>query len=316
MASGTIWSQTKDSVTTDAVESRLEQFLPALCMTRDGVKFTKWSVGTVEKAFKWADYLFEVSKFADVVQKQAIVKKGSLGNTGIGKVDANPTMVLDDPIESLIHAIITSPYLSWMQNANPVLKRTFSCAIDRKGEKDAVKVCVQALNSTLDSRISFKGIWDASRDGENVSDAGFAVDEESLAFELVVAFHSTLSSPSSEREEKHKTLEKAAREDLITFRMLCIAVTFSPSKVACLEETFRQCSGLPSSSIQMPSWERLYEVSKSRALVDVAASSIRNSFSRFLSIDDDHGSLLTALCREEDTFVALFSELQAESRRY
>ena len=315
MVSGTIWSQTRDSVTTDAVESRLEQYLPALCMTRDAVKFPKWTVGTVEKAFKWADYLFEVSKFADVVQKEAIVKKGLLGNTGIGLVDANPTLVLDDPIGSLLHAIISSPYLSWMENATPVLKRAFNCALDRKGEKGAVSICVQSLQSTLDSRITFKGIWDPSNDGNNLGGGGFGVDEESLAFELIVAFNAILAMPSLEREEKQKMLEKVAREDLITFRMLCIAVALSPAKIACLEETFRQCERSGSGTgTQAPSWERLYEVSKSRALVDVVVKTIQESFSRFLSIDDNRGSLLSTLCKDEDVgecFVDLFSDLQS-----
>ena len=311
MSSATIWSRTKNSVTTDVVESRLEQFLPGLCMTRDAVKFPKWTVGTVEKAFKWADYLHEVSQFADAVQKEAILRNKKLFmRTEIPQVDANPTLVLDDPVRSLVHAIISSPYLSWMQQSGHVLKRTFHCLVERKGEKEAVKVCVDALKGTLDSRASFQGIWCSCRN-EAASDAIFDVDEESLAFELVVASYSLLKLPPLERDEKLKTLAKATREDLITFRMLCIALTFSPAKIACLEENFRQNSR---DYTPLPSWEKLCEVSKSRALVDIATSTIEESFPRFLSIDDDHGSLCSLLCKEDDVgddFIALFAKLQS-----
>ena len=332
-----IWNTT--SVTTDAVETRLRQFLPALCMTRDAEKFPKWTVGTVDKAFKWADYLSEVSKVADVVQMQAIVQKGLLVNTNISAVNKNPMLVLYDPIEALVHAIMSSPYLSWMEHSKAVLRRTFHCIVERKGEKESTRICVDALKGTIESRISFSGIWEAASTSSADAPGGggdrqavqttpgavartFGPDELSLAFELVVAWHFILSaSPSSStkavvEEEGKLGLLRAAREDLITLRMMCIALTLSPARVAVLTEVYHQNYSQSQSTDSLPDWERLYLVSKCSALVEVATTVIRESFPRFVSIDDDQGSLLSLLCQLEeggnDEFVRLFAELHAD----
>jgi hypothetical protein len=312
-------------------------------MTRDAEKFPKWTVGTVDKAFKWADYLSEVSKVADVVQMQAIVQKGLLVNTNISAVNNNPMLVLDDPIETLVHAIISSPYLSWMEHSKAVLRRTFHCIVERKGEKESTRICVDALKGTIESRISFNGIWEAASTSSADAPGGggdrqavqttpgavaraFGPDELSLAFELVVAWHFILlSSPSSSTtaaavvvEEGKLGLLRAAREDLITLRMMCIALTLSPARVAVLTEVYHQnhSQSQSQSTDLLPDWERLYLVSKCSALVEVATTVIRESFSRFVSIDDDQGSLLSLLCQLEeggnDEFVRLFAELHAD----
>ncbi len=274
------WSAT--AVSTDDVEARLSNFLPALCMTRNAAKFPRWNVTTVEKAFKWADYLEEVSREADQVQKKSIVQKGLLEDTGIGVVDDDPMLVLLDPVESLMRAILTSPYLSWAQAAAKVLKKALKCTAERKGEEACVKICATSLESTLSSRISFSG-------GGNNNKS----DEDALAFELLVALAS--SSPSTSQLSKEEVIAKAAKEDLVTFKMLCNVLTMSPARVACLASLHE------TSNIE--TWERLYAVSKGRSLVGVVKACIRDDYPRYLHLldtetqaqDASHQLLVSAL---------------------
>ena len=261
------WSLT--AVSTDDVEARLSSFLPALCMTRNATKFPKWNVATVEKAFKWADYLEEVSRGADQVQKESIVRKGLLKGTGIDVVNKDPMLVLLDPVESLMRAILTSPYLAWAQDAVKVLKKALESTAERKGEEACVRICVSSLESTLSSRISLSNGTCLGQKQESNS------DEEALAFELLVALASP-PSPSISQVEKEKLIAKAAKEDLVTFKMLCSLLIMSPARVACLTSLHRGAE----------SWERLYAVSKGKTLVGIVKACIRDDYPRYLYLLD------------------------------
>ena len=261
------WTLT--AVSTDSVEARLSSFLPALCMTRNAAKFPKWNVVTVEKAFKWADFLEEVSKGADQVQKESIVQKGLLRGTGIDVINNDPMLVLLDPVESLMRAIITSPYLSWAPDAAKVLKKALECTAERKGKEACVKICATSLESTLSLRFSLSNEFSPWPKQEGHS------DEEALAFELLVALASSSSSTITQ-VDKEKVLAKAAKEDLITFKMLCSLLIMSPARVACLASHHEGAGN----------WERLYAVSKGKPLVDIVKACIRDNYPRYLYLLD------------------------------
>ena len=225
------------------------------------------------------------------MQKESIVHRGLLKGTGIDVVNKDPMLVLLDPVESLMRAILTSPYLSWAPDAVKVLKKALECTAERKGEEACVKICASSLESTLSSRFSLSNEFSSWPKQEDYS------DEEALAFELLVALASSSSSATSQADTE-KVVAKAAKEDLITFKMLCGLLIMSPARVACLASHHEGAEN----------WERLYAVSKGKQLVDIVKSCIRDNYPRYLYLldtsvetqDTNHGLLAMSLSLYND----------------
>jgi hypothetical protein len=295
-------SEWKISVATEVIESRLVAFLPILRMTRDVSKFPAWNAKTVEKAFKWAEYVRTVSTDLDIMQKNTLLDKGLLGSTEVVSLESNPLSILDDPVGSLVTAIFTSPYLHQLQYPTQVLEKSLEFAVlYMKSKETVVTRVVEILQECVQFRVSM-----ASQISTDTRNRPFpSVDEISLAMELVVALYDLrMKNDDAVFQQKVKSIKQLMSADLLSLRLLCCILVLSPSMVACAHTVFaftRNDYGSKGSGElddTKEGWLAIYLESKSQYFVDMLTQCIRSDIMRFVSIDED-SSVMKALCSLE-----------------
>jgi hypothetical protein len=131
---------TENMVTDDALISYVSEFVNILQKTRMQ-NFARWSIATIDKVFKWADY-FLAHQFSENSQ----VLSEELPRTGIIEIDGDPHMILKDPLKALALALFTSPLLSM---TGPVLPHSIKCFQGRIGKHATLDLCSKILTQSV-----------------------------------------------------------------------------------------------------------------------------------------------------------------------
>lgn len=127
-------------VTDDALLRYVSEFVNILQMTRTE-NFARWTIATIDKVFKWADYFLvhHRSEDSEVLAEQ-------FPRTGIIEIDGDPDMILKDPLKALAIALFTSPLFSI---TGPVLQHSVRCFQDRIGKLATLDLCSKILTQSV-----------------------------------------------------------------------------------------------------------------------------------------------------------------------
>lgn len=271
-------------VDTSLVESRVRVFADVLRMTRDCDKYPSWNRETVVKAFQWADHVQAFASSADEVQKKAVAQ--GIGSTGVAFVDEEPLVVLERPVETLLRAILGSPILTWLPLSTQVVTQTLESASTRLGHDAAVELVTDLLSATLDVRMRAGArqrmvLIDShgQSQGQGSGTAGGeaeakTLEHTTLALEILVrSYMKRRQQPAAAAEE---VLARAVREDLVTLRLLCSAITLSPSAVAC---------GLSAMGSDAE-WQDVYKETRCEELWDAVRASLQQTPAWLFFLED------------------------------
>jgi len=280
-------------VDTSLVESRVRVFADVLRMTRDCGKYPSWNRETVVKAFQWADHVQAFASSADEVQKRAIAQ--GIGLTGVSFVDEDPLVVLERPVETRLRAILDSPILTWLPLSTQVVTQTLESASSRIGHDAAVELVADLLNATLDVRMRAGArqrmvLIDSHGHGIGNGNAGeeaeaTTLEHTTLALEILVRSYMKRRQQPAEASPAAaagEVLALATREDLVTLRLLCRAVTLSPSAVAC---------GLSAMGSDAD-WQDVYKETSNEELWDAVQASLRQTPAWLFFLEDSVVGLL------------------------
>ena len=260
-----IWSRIT-SVSTEDVEQHIASLLPILRMTRDTSKFPKWNSATVDKAFKWAKSTAKNIAPADEVQRRTILEKGNvIRDTGIRFLDEEPILLLIDPVFVLVRAIISSPLLTWVENAENLLLCTLAHSKSILGEDATIALTSSVLKGNLGERIATMRLQRFANNAHSQPQAFSAsfsglpepgLDEVSLAVHLLA----TMAACNNNNNNNNKNggggdddvisneiassdininapyvqkLLALVHEDNQSLRLLCVAATLSSARIAC-----------------------------------------------------------------------------------
>ena len=232
----------------EAVEQRLKPYLSALKTLMDPTLFPRWLSATVVKCFSWADAIHELTVQLDGIQTATAA--ASIAVLGIAFIDDDPSMVLKQPHETLLRAILCSPLLP-MSTESAVLVR---CAYTESARRLGAATVHAIFQSEYARILEDKGLagnvlkeWsalvDANDGGSDGDDDGAAServrpDEVYLSAQLVLACARTLAGRDGDVDidaavaaKVQQSIEADATRS--SLRMLCLALSLSPAAVYC-----------------------------------------------------------------------------------
>jgi hypothetical protein len=101
----------------------IKTYLNVLCLTRK-TNFIHWTDVSVEKAFKWSIVVVQCCAQIERDYDQNDTLKRELDEVDITCCEFLPTVMtaLQDPVQAMQRAILTSPLLSWCHNAEDIIK--------------------------------------------------------------------------------------------------------------------------------------------------------------------------------------------------
>ena len=211
----------------------LKTFFVILKMTRCPRKFPSWNRATVRKAFQWADAVQLINR--DFIEQIY----GDIEVLNIAAVDNNKRFAIQNAVQTLLICIFSSPYLSWIGKEFPsVVQLSIQEGSARLGSDATISICSSTLQSIADKKSTIQilcgGVYDCGRRHGSSS-------EGLLCLSLLSALHQIRQSNNSAgvgaegRVAKFmQALEVKALSDTMTLRLICLAMTISPSALTLL----------------------------------------------------------------------------------
>lgn len=292
----------------------MKVFVDILCMTRSCAKFPAWNKETVDKAFQWADHVKVYGASTDDVQKKAILI--GIGETHVDFLDKEPLLILESPVETLTRAIMSSPILTWLHLYQQVVNQTLSNASIRIGHEVTVDLVTRILEATWMVRMKSSAktrltALDNSESTPSMVTAPTAIriphEQNIMALELLVRIciqrhekriqrdceDTTTTSSLPTTDSSIQILKKAAASDIVSLRLLCVALTMTPATVACGMSIYMETN-----EPFLNEWELVYSETHNQELWEIIHSTLQQTPALFFYLDANF-SLVTAMCLKD-----------------
>ena len=161
---------------------------------------------------------------------------------------------------------------------------------------------------------------------------GLSIDEKTLALELLLGLclkqrsiqgkekaDAAASGAESDMAETFEIIQGVMQTDLVSLRLLLIALGYTPAAVAvglCAMSTSLSSSSSPSASASsmstnFPPWQEVYSLTTHTSLWSIVNGCVRENFLRFVLADKDH-TLCEVLCAKNVQFGKLYFESLVE----